>query len=115
MATPESKIKAATREVFAELHIINASKAGSFPVDAQGYYYMPVQQGAGVSGIPDFVGHFHGRFFAIETKAQGKKPTPFQRRQIEAINCRGERAFVVDSVEAAQALKQTLLNLLFLS
>ena len=114
MPTPESKVKAAVKAMLEELHIIPASKAGAFPADAQGWYFMPVQMGQGVSGIPDILGHYHGRAFAVETKAQGKKPTGFQRRQIEAFNCRGERAFVVDSVEGAQALKQELLNLLFL-
>lgn len=114
MATPESRIKAEVKAVLEELHIFPASKAATFPTDAAGWYYMPVQNGMGVSGIPDFTGHHHGRFFAIETKAPGKKPTAFQRRQIDAINCRGERAFVVDSIEAAQELKTLLMNLLFL-
>jgi hypothetical protein len=113
--TPESKIKTAVKAAFEELHICPASKAGAFPLDSQGWYYMPVSNGMGVSGIPDFVGHYHGRLFAVETKADPKKrPTPFQRRQIEAINCRGERAFVVSSLEEAKELKQHLLNLLFL-
>jgi len=114
MSTPESKVKAAIRAALEALNIHPASKAGNFPVDAAGYYFMPQGTGYSVSGIPDFVGHYHGRMFAIEAKAAGKKPTAFQRRQIEAINCRGERAFVVDSVESAQQLKTLLLNLLFL-
>jgi len=114
MATPESKVKNEIKRVLEELHIFPAAKAATFPTDAAGYYFMPQGTGYSVSGIPDFVGHFHGRLFAVEAKAPGKKPTAFQRRQIEAINCRGERAFVVDSVEAAQELKTLLMNLLFL-
>jgi len=42
------------------------------------------------------------------------KGSCFQRRQIDAINCRGDRAFVVDSLESAQALKAWLVDLVFL-
>jgi len=45
---------------------------------AQGaYVHMPVPSGYGTPTL-DFVGCYRGRFFAIETKAPGKKPTARQ-------------------------------------
>lgn len=113
MPTPESKVKAAIREVLEELHIVNAARAATAPKDAHGFYWMPVPSGYGVS-LLDFEGHYYGRYFAIEAKAPGKTPTLRQRRIIELLNCKGERAFVVDSLASAEALRQQLLNLLFL-
>lgn len=110
----ESKVKQAVKKELETLGIFPASKAGTFPLDAAGWYYMPVPGGYGVSGIPDFLGHFQGRFFSVETKSPGKKPSKFQQRQIDAINCRGERAWVIDSVEAAAGLKTLLYGILFL-
>jgi len=40
------------------------------------WYYMPVN--THMRGIPDFVGCLNGKFFSIETKAEGKKPTDLQ-------------------------------------
>lgn len=114
MATPEGKVKNHVKQVLTDLGIHPASKAGVFPSDAAGWFFMPVSNGMGVSGIPDFLGHYYGRFFAIETKAEGKKPTKFQRRQMDAIDCRGDRAFVVDSLESAEKLRVDLVNLVFL-
>lgn len=42
------------------------------------WYYMPVQNGFGRVGIPDFVCVYHGRFMGIEAKAPGAEPTPNQ-------------------------------------
>ena len=32
------------------------------------WWFMPPANGFGRSGIPDFVGHVNGHFFAVETK-----------------------------------------------
>lgn len=45
------------------------------------WYYMPVQGGYGVSGIPDFIVCVCGHFLAIETKAGKNKQKPMQVRQ----------------------------------
>lgn len=94
--TPEGKIKALTKKCLEAHGIFPASKAGAFPEQAQGWYYLPVSSGHGVSGIPDFIGHHQGRSFFIETKAPGKKPTGFQALQIAAIRCSGGAVFVID-------------------
>ena len=49
------------------------------------WYFMPMGGGYGKSGIPDFVGCVNGRFIAIETKANGNKPTALQVKQLREI------------------------------
>lgn len=96
MSTPEGLVKSSVRALLAEYLILPASKAGAFPVTAQGWYFMPVPCGHGVSGVPDFIGHHKGRFFGVETKAPGKKPTQFQAMQHAALRISGAVVFVVD-------------------
>jgi hypothetical protein len=42
------------------------------------------------------MGHHRGRFFGVEAKAPGKKPTGFQALQIAAIRAAGGMVFVID-------------------
>ena len=92
----ERKVKENVKKLLAMFGISPASKAGAFPEDSYGWYFMPAQSGMGVSGIPDFIGKYKGRFFAVETKAPGKKPTGFQKLQIDAINTTPGPCFVID-------------------
>lgn len=96
MSTPEHAVKKTVKDLLHEYNVIPASKAGSFPETAQGWYFMPVPTGHGVSGIPDFIGHHRGLFFGIETKAPKKKPTVFQAMQHTAIRGSGGTVFVID-------------------
>lgn len=59
------------------------------------YYEMPVPTGFGKSGL-DYTGCSKGRFFAVEAKAPGKKPTPRQELTIQSILKAGGAVFVVD-------------------
>ena len=61
------------------------------------YQHMPVPGGFGGTTL-DYVGCHMGRFFAIETKAPGKKPTPRQNVIIAMIQRAGGKAFVIDNV-----------------
>lgn len=81
--TPEGKVKAKVKKIL--------EKHGA-------YYYMPVQNGMGVVGIPDIIACLNGRFIAIETKAPGKKKnvTPNQQRQLDLIAEAGGVALVID-------------------
>ena len=65
------------------------------------WFYMPVQNGMGVVGIPDIIGVINGRFFAIETKAPGKENnvTPNQQATISNIYGAGGVAFVASDLE----------------
>lgn len=69
------------------------------------WFYMPVQNGMGVVGIPDFIVCYRGRLLAIETKAPGKTAatTPHQKAQLAAIQDAGGTTMVVDSVEPVEA------------
>jgi hypothetical protein len=82
------------------------------------WFYMPVQNGMGKVGIPDFIGTYKGLFFAIETKAPNKTPTseeqrwnkatPNQQMRIEEIREAGGMAIVCDDVEQAEHMLDVL-------
>lgn len=72
------------------------------------WFYMPVSNGMGVHGIPDFVCCLPGgRFLGIEAKAPGKRSstTPLQRHQIESIRAANGLALVVDDVRQLDELE----------
>ena len=96
MATPEGKVKDQVKKVLKE----NGA-----------WFYMPVQNGMGVVGIPDIVGCIPititedmvgktiGHFVAIETKAPGKlsRVTPNQQRVLRDIARTGGIAMLTDN------------------
>lgn len=59
------------------------------------YYFMPVPSGYGESTL-DYLGCYRGKFFAVETKAPGKKPTDRQNMMIERMTKAGAKVFVID-------------------
>jgi hypothetical protein len=65
------------------------------PIRQELWWYMPVQYGTGVSGVPDFVGCSRGRFFAVEAKAAGKRPSSLQAMTMEDIQVADGRVFVI--------------------
>ncbi len=79
-------------------------------VDRDAYYYMPVSNGMGRVGAPDFIVCLRGRFIGIETKAPSKKNnvTANQKREIEWINRSGGYAIVVDDVSQLEPLEGLL-------
>lgn len=90
---PEAKVKKQIKQ------FLDAQREAGQPV----WYYMPVQNGMGVTGIPDFIICWHGRMVAIETKAPGKikNVSANQQRQLLGIVKAAGRAIVVDNVDAA--------------
>lgn len=86
-ATPEGKVKLGIKKLLKARGI---------------YYYMPVQGGLGVVGIPDFICCVPcvsgGRFLAIEAKAPGKRgnTTANQDAQIAAIQRSSGVAVIID-------------------
>lgn len=85
--TPEGKVKAAVRKWLKGRGV---------------WFFMPVSNGMGRMGIPDFICCWNGRFLAIECKAPGKlgNLTPLQERTIMEIHQAGGPALVVDDVSA---------------
>jgi hypothetical protein len=63
-------------------------KVKAFLNERGAYYHMPVPSGYG-SPTLDFVGCYRGYFFAIETKAPGKRPTPRQCATMQSMQNAG--------------------------
>lgn len=55
-------------------------------------------------GIPDIIGCYQGRFFAIEVKKPGKQPTKLQERVLNQIRDAGGLVGRADSVAEALAI-----------
>jgi hypothetical protein len=84
--TPEGKVKDAVKKVLKKHGV---------------WYFMPMQNGFGVVGIPDFICCFHGIFLGVETKALGKREqtTPNQDRVLREIKEHGGYTIVVDDAK----------------
>jgi penicillin-binding protein-related factor A (putative recombinase) len=67
------------------------------------YQFWPVQMGLGIRTV-DCIGCYRGRFFGIETKAPGKKPTLAQDYTMKLMRAAGALVFVIDSPEQANDL-----------
>lgn len=70
------------------------------------WVYMPMSNGMGRVGCPDFLVCHQGKFYAIEAKAPGKRSntTPNQEREIAEIIAAGGRAIVADDVQQVKEL-----------
>jgi Holliday junction resolvase len=93
--TPEAKVK---KRVVEQLKLLGA------------YYFYPVTGGYGSSGVPDIVGCYNGRFFAIECKAGTNKPTALQEKNIDAIHASNGAAIVVNEINMME-VTQWITNL----
>lgn len=91
MPTPEGKVKAQVKKW------LEARDA---------WYFMPVSNGMGKMGVPDFICCIRGLFLAIECKAPGKlgAVTELQKHQIKEIVASGGTAIVVDDVALLDCL-----------
>lgn len=74
------------------------------------WYFMPVSNGMGQMGIPDFICCWDGHFLAIEAKAPGKRSTTtvLQKRQLDSIAKANGLAVVVDDVKQLDKLAERL-------
>lgn len=86
MTTPEGKVKAKVRELL-------RGYTGMFS-------YWPVPMGFGRTTV-DVLGCYRGRFFAIETKAEGKKPTLNQSIEIGLVELAMGKVFVISGPQSA--------------
>ncbi len=93
--TPEAKVKVKVKKT----------------LDAHGaYYFMPIGGPYAARGVPDIVGSYKGKFYAIECKAGNGKPTMLQEREIRRINESGARVIVVneDNLDDVAKLLESL-------
>ena len=91
--TPENRVKAKVKKI----------------LDGLGAYHFPAAtHGYGRSGVPDFVGCYKGKFFAIECKANGNKPTALQEREITKIREAWGVALVIDETNVETLTTQLL-------
>ena len=80
-STPESRIKGVIKGI----------------LDGHGAYrVMPVSNGMGAHGIPDFLVCLNGRFLGIEAKAGKGKPTALQLSNLRRIHEAGGSALIVN-------------------
>lgn len=91
--TPESKVKKKVREILRDLGA---------------YYTMPVTGGYGNSGVPDFIVCYRGKFYGIECKANGGKPTALQLKNHDDIRRSGGIALVIDETNVANLRKEIM-------
>jgi hypothetical protein len=85
MATPESRVKGKLRRILSDYTGI--------------YTYWPVPTGYGNTTL-DVLGCYRGRFFTVETKAEGRKPTLRQTIEIENIELAMGKTFVVIGLDS---------------
>jgi hypothetical protein len=79
--TPEKKVK---------------DKVKAMLKDSGAYYFMPATHGYGASGVADIVACLHGKFIAIECKANGNKPTGLQIKNMLDVSKSGGIAITID-------------------
>ena len=84
--TSEGDVKKAVKSVFSKVSVQYPNKL---------WFFMPPANGYGRSGIPDFIGVFNGRAFAVETKFGAGKVTAHQMREIEGLTQAGTQCWVV--------------------
>ena len=91
--TPEGKVKSAIKKYLDSLA-------------PNCWYFMPIMMGYGRKGIPDIVGCYKGKFFAIEVKAPGAEShtTPWQDTELLGIRMSSGTALVCSSAEAVHAV-----------
>jgi Holliday junction resolvase len=72
--TPEGKVKKHLKKALDELFAAQG-----------GWYFMPIGGAFAEKGIPDIIGCWGGRFFAIEVKAKGGTTTKLQQIKMQQI------------------------------
>lgn len=86
MNTPEGKVKDRVKRILKQYEC---------------YQFWPVQTGYGAPTL-DCIACCAGQFFAIETKAPGKRPTPRQRLTMEDMEAAQGKVFVIGEHKKGQ-------------
>jgi hypothetical protein len=90
--TPEGKVKDRVKKLLKEYNA---------------YYHMVVTNGMG-SPTLDFIGCYHGKFFAIETKAHNKQMTDRQELTATVMREAGGAVFLINDETGVEPLKHWL-------
>jgi hypothetical protein len=85
--TPEGRVKAKIKKLLKEFETFDL------------WCDWPVPAGYGKSTL-DCIGVIGGSFFAIEAKAEGKKPTALQQQMLNAISNAGGNTFIIVGVNS---------------
>lgn len=91
--TPEAKVKKRVKQILSEVGA---------------YYAMPIGTGFGNAGVPDFLVCLRGKFYGIECKANGGKPTALQLKHLDDIRKTGGVALVIDETNVENLRKEIL-------
>lgn len=83
------------REMKKEADVKEAVKEILRSYEPHVWWYMPVQNGFGVRGIPDFIACVNGKLLAIETKFGRNPLSEWQKVQIDKIRGAGGIPLVV--------------------
>jgi hypothetical protein len=67
---------------------------------------MPVGTGFGNAGVPDFLVCLRGKFYGIECKANGGKPTALQLKHLDDIRKTGGIALLIDETNVETLRKE---------
>jgi len=89
--TPEARVKVKVKRILAELGA---------------YYAMPATGGYGSSGVPDFLICHHGKFVAIECKANGGKTTALQEKHLADIRGAGGVSLIIHEANVENLRKE---------
>mgnify|MGYP003122091181 CR=1 FL=1 len=60
------------------------------------YYFSPIMNGYGKSGVPDIIVCYNGKFVGIECKVGKKKPTELQQKNLNEIEATGGHTLVIN-------------------
>jgi len=86
-------------ETFLRDRILRALRA-----ERPGFWFVTHGSPLQMSGLPDIVGCWNGRFVGLEVKVPGQKPTDLQAHRLREITSAGGIAGVVTSPEEALRL-----------
>ena len=67
---------------------------------------MPIGTGFGNAGVPDFLVCLRGKFYGIECKANGGKPTALQLKHLDDIRKTGGIALLIDETNVETLRKE---------
>ena len=97
--TAEGEVKKAIKKLLAEHNIVPATTVLKPEQVVNGWYYMPVSNGMGKHGIPDFIINYLGWFISVEAKAPKGKPTPLQELNQTILKASGAKALITSDVD----------------